>query len=137
MVDTMIRIGSIVVALILVLQFFGAKGGSLRHNRRGKVAMVIGFLLLIPLTIRGSQLKEVNVTWMLAMHLITGSLFLVSFFAAGFLGWRAEKTGKGRAVHRMMACSTAIFLALSLALGSVAYFAHHNVTQRTEQVVQK
>ena len=117
-VNVLLRAFSIIIALVLAHQLFFSKGGSKRHNALGKVAVLIGAVLVVLVVIRGAR-HETMATFYI-VHLIVGGSFFAGLFATGFFGWKADRTGEGIVLHRCFARITGFLLLLTLVVGVAA-----------------
>lgn len=115
-------LSSLGIVIIFVHQLL-TKNGTRRHRTMGYIAMILGIIIFVTVTIRGFANKEpFNLAY--AIHLLVGLPFFYLIFRTGYLGHKAKNDPSFGKQHRRCARLTAILLAITLLVGIIATLSH-------------
>ena len=124
-------VSSATIILIFIHQLL-TKNGTKRHRTMGYIGMAVGVIIFIVVSIRGFANKETfNLAY--AVHLLSGFPFFYLIFRTGYLGHTSKYDSRYAKRHRRVAKITAILLAITLLVGTVATLSHKKKSVKTDQ----
>ncbi len=123
-VNMILRISSVLILIILAIQIFSKKKGTTLHKFLGWVAMVLGVVILVTITIRGIANKE-PFTAMYGTHLFLGGLFLYCLYKTIQRGIQVSQNKiYFKNSHRRYAKASWVLLICTLLMGVASVISH-------------
>lgn len=119
-----LRISSVLIVIILAIQIFSKKKGTTLHKVLGWIAMLLGVVILITITIRGIANKE-PFTAMYGTHLFLGVIFLYCLYKTIQRGIQVSRNKiYFKNSHRRYAKASWVLLICTLLMGVASVISH-------------
>lgn len=118
-VNMLLRVSSILVLAAVIYQIYWSKPGNKFHRRIGAISMALGVIIMGATAIRAAHHHE-GMSLVYGMHSLYGTLFFVSLFITGYLGWRARTNRRFARPHGRMGEVTLCLLAFTLVVGIIS-----------------